>query len=62
MTMKQSKQKRATAGKPPLSDAQKSVKVLITVTPAQREKLKSLGGSGWVRAQIDGASPRLGTP
>lgn len=60
--MTQQKPKRATAGKPPLSDTEKTVKVLIPMTVSQREKLRKLGGSEWIRQQIDGASPRLVTP
>ena len=44
--MTQQKPKRATAGKPPLSDTEKTVKVLIPMTVSQREKLRKLEGSG----------------
>lgn len=51
--MKQPKPKRQGPGKPPLSDVDQSVKVLIVMTTEQRAKFKRLGGSAWVRAMID---------
>lgn len=51
--MKQPKPKRQGPGKPPLSDVEQTVKVLTPMTVSQREKLKRLGGSAWVRAMID---------
>ena len=46
---------RAGAGRKPLDAAQRAQKTSVTVTQAQREKLTRLGGSAWVRAQIDAA-------
>lgn len=40
-------------GKPPLSQTDETVKVLFVVTESQRDKLRRLGGSAWVRAMID---------
>lgn len=50
--MTQNKPKRS-RGKPPLSDTEKTVHVTHKMTESQREKLKALGGSEWLRAQID---------
>ena len=52
--MKQAKPKRS-RGKPPLSDAEKTVHVTIRMTPTQRERFKALGGSEWLRSKIDKA-------
>ena len=50
--MKQPKPKRS-RGRPPLSDSEKTVHVMVRMTPAQREKFKALGGSEWLRKQIE---------
>ncbi len=52
MTTKPQKPKRS-RGKPPLSDVEQTVHVTVRMTPTQREKFKALGGSEWLRAQID---------
>lgn len=59
--MKQAKPKRS-RGKPPLSDVESTVLISVRMTPTQRDKFKALGGSEWIRQQIDGANPRLDTP
>jgi len=51
--MKQPKPKRASRGKPPLSDVEKTVYLTVRVTPSQRDKFKALGGSEWLRVQIE---------
>lgn len=40
-------------GRKPLSDQEKTVLVSIRMTDKQKSKLKSLGGSAWIRKQID---------
>lgn len=47
--------KRPKPGKPRLSDVEQTVLVSVRMTPTQRQKFKALGGSEWVRAQIDAA-------
>lgn len=43
-------------GRPPVpADKAKSEAVLLKLTPAQRDKLRELGGPGWVRSKIDAA-------
>lgn len=51
--------RREGAGRKP--DGQvKMIQTAFRVTPQQREKLKRLGGSAWLRAQIDAApTPRV---
>ena len=43
------------AGPKPLYPGKKFIGRLVYVLPSQREKLKTLGGSKWVRPQIDNA-------
>lgn len=47
------KQKRQGPGKPPLSDVEKTVRVNVTMTEAQREKFHALGGSEWLREMVE---------
>ena len=43
-------------GRPPLGEtAEETVRVNITMTIAQRDRLHELGGSIWIRRKIDGA-------
>lgn len=42
------------AGRPLAADAP-TVGVTLRVTPAQRDKLRALGGAAWLRQQIDAA-------
>lgn len=42
-------------GRKPLSDGEKTVRINLTMTEAQRDKLKQLGGSDWLRQVIDRA-------
>lgn len=46
---------RPGAGRPSIEPGEPSVSVPIRMTVTQREKLKRLGGSPWVRRQIDEA-------
>ncbi|CAB3784402.1 hypothetical protein [Pararobbsia alpina] len=46
---------REGAGRKTSDGAKGVVPVNITLTPEEREKLKALGGSAWVRAQLRGA-------
>jgi hypothetical protein len=49
-------------GRPRLDAAadQTAVRVNLTLTAAQRAKLQALGGSEWLRRQIDAATPPSG--
>ena len=40
-------------GREPLAQGAPSVLVSVRLTPAQRDQLRKLGGSGWVRRKID---------
>ncbi len=40
-------------GRKPLAQGAPSVLVSVRLTPAQRDQLRKLGGSGWVRRKID---------
>lgn len=51
--MKINHPKRPTPGKPPLVEGELAVRVNVTLTAEQREKLRQLGGSAWVRRMID---------
>lgn len=42
-------------GRKPLVEGQPTVPVSVSITPPQKEKLKRLGGSKWVRERIDKA-------
>ena len=42
-------------GRPPIDPAKKRHMVSISLTIAQREKMRRLGGSWWVQTQIDNA-------
>lgn len=46
---------RPGAGRKALDGATGLVQAAVSVTPSQREKLARLGGSVWVRREIDGA-------
>lgn len=46
---------RKGAGRPPIVKGEVTVPVPIRMTVRQRDKLKRLGGSPWVRRQIDEA-------
>jgi len=53
--MKTRSPRRPTPGKPPLVEGALAVRVNITLTAEQREKLRQLGGSEWIRRMIDAA-------
>lgn len=41
-------------GRPPAKAGEgKTEAVLLKLTPAQRDKLRALGGAGWMRSKID---------
>ena len=40
-------------GKPPLSDTEPTIHVTVKMTPSQREMLRILGGSGWIRSLVE---------
>ncbi len=42
-------------GRKPLAEGEAMIPVNIKMLPAQKEKLKQLGGAHWVRAKIDQA-------
>ncbi len=42
-------------GRPPIDPAHKKQMAAISLTIAQREKMRLLGGSAWVQQQIDKA-------
>jgi hypothetical protein len=44
------------AGRKPINDSEETVVMGIRMTIGQREKLDRLGGSSWVRRQIDSAT------
>jgi hypothetical protein len=46
---------RPGAGRKPIAEGERLRPTTVTLTEAQREKLKRLGGSPWVRKKIDGA-------
>jgi len=50
--------KRPNAGRPRLSQDEKTVAVPIRLTESQRDKLKALGGPAWIRQTIDSSNPR----
>lgn len=43
-------------GRKPLSPDQPTVVVTMRMTPAQRERLRLLGGAAWVRRQLEQAA------
>jgi hypothetical protein len=43
-------------GRKPLVAGQETVRINLTMTASQREKLIALGGSEWVRRMIDAAN------
>lgn len=47
-------------GRKPLSHDQATVVITLRMTPAQRERLRLLGGPKWVRKQIDAAAKSAG--
>jgi hypothetical protein len=47
-------------GRKPLSPDQQTVVITLRMTPAQRERLRLLGGPAWVRQQIDRAARSAG--
>ena len=47
-------------GRKPLQEGEETVTVSLRMTPAQRDKLKALGGAVWVREKIDKARPPKG--
>lgn len=49
-------------GRPPKGAAALSAPVVIRMTPAQREKLTTLGGGAWVRERIDRARAPTDVP
>ena len=51
--------KREGAGRKP-SDNPYTAQPAIRMTPAQHARLKALGGSSWVRRQIDAAEEKAG--
>ena len=42
-------------GRKPLDSGQPTVRVNLTMTTEQRDRLKTLGGSAWIRRMIDSA-------
>lgn len=42
-------------GRPPIDPAHKKQMAAVSLTIAQREKMRRLGGSGWLQKQIDKA-------
>jgi hypothetical protein len=42
-------------GRPPIDADEDTIPVTVRMTLPQREKLKRLGGAGWVRSKIDSA-------
>jgi hypothetical protein len=50
--------KREGAGRPKIDAASPTVTAVFRLTAEQRAKLKALGGSAWLRRQIDEASER----
>lgn len=42
-------------GRKPLVAGEHSVVVTLRLTPAQRDKLRELGGAAWVRSMLDAA-------
>ena len=46
------------AGRPKLSDDEATVVITIRVTESQRETLRQMGGSKWVRRMLDASSRR----
>lgn len=47
--------KRPGAGRKAIAEGEESVIVPVRMSPAQRAKLKALGGAPWIRARIDRA-------
>jgi len=45
--------KKTNAGRPRLSEKDKTVSIHIKMTEKQKAKLKRLGGAQWVRDRID---------
>lgn len=48
----------AVRGRPPLPEEEAMVPVTVYMKPAQREKLRRLGGAPWVRERINQARER----
>lgn len=42
-------------GRKPLATDGQTVRINLTMTAEQRDKLKKLGGSAWIRQQVDNA-------
>lgn len=42
-------------GRPPIDPAHKKQMAAVSLTIAQREKMRKLGGSAWIQKQIDKA-------
>lgn len=42
-------------GRKPLAKDGQTVRINLTMTAEQRDKLKQLGGSAWIRQQVDNA-------
>lgn len=42
-------------GRPPVREGEETITVSLRMTPAQRDKMKRLGGAKWVRDLIDKA-------
>lgn len=40
-------------GRKPLAEGEKTVKVNLTITESQRGQLLALGGSAWLRSQLE---------
>ena len=51
---------RRGAGRPSVDGATGVERATITLTPDDREKLRQLGGSPWIRSQIRAAPPVAG--
>jgi hypothetical protein len=46
---------RPGGGRKPMSPDGYAVRINLTMTKDQRDKLKQLGGSAWIRQQVDNA-------
>ena len=46
---------RPGGGRKPMSPDGYAVRINLTMTRQQRDKLKKLGGSAWIRQQVDNA-------
>ena len=43
-------------GRKPIAEGQPTVRINLTMTEDQRDKLKQMGGSEWLRKMIDAAN------